>query len=259
MAVPIKTLEFGNDVLDIISAMEWRDDGRLGILTCGQLDRQLYIRVNKALEALGGKWNRKRGGHVFPIGPRPQLDDFVRNGMLTIERDGFFETPIEIVERMIELANLVGRILEPSAGLGAIADNLPVPKSQILCIEKNEQRTEVLRDKGYDVLCGDFLEQYMPDEFDTIIMNPPFEEGQDIDHVRHAYFCLASGGTMVSVMSEGPFFRDDRKAVAFRDWLEGVGGESFKLLPQSFKKSGAGIHARLVSICKVYGKGNGRH
>jgi len=109
-----------------------------------------------------------------------------------------------------------------------------------------------LKEKGYDVHCGDFLEYNAPDGFDTIFMNPPFEEGQDIDHVGHAYHCLALGGCMVSVVSEGPFSRGDKKSVAFRNWLEKVGGTSHKLPPQSFKKSGTGVYTRLVVIHKTY-------
>lgn len=250
--MPTKTLNFAPDVVNVIGAMEWRDGGKLSVLTCGQLDRKLYLRVNKALEALGGKWNRKKGGHVFPMDPRPQLGGLVENGTLSVERDGFFETPPEIVELMVSLVNLTGKVLEPSAGLGAIADNLPISQSQIFCIEKNERRAEVLSEKGYDVLCGNFLECDMPGEFDAIIMNPPFEEGQDIDHVRHAYSCLAPGGSMVSVISDGPFFRNDKKAVAFRCWLEEVGGGNYKLPPQSFKENGSGVYTRLVFIEKAY-------
>jgi hypothetical protein len=51
-------------------------------------------------------------------------------------------------------------------------------------------------------------------------MNPPFEKGQDIEHVRHAYDQLKPGGRVVAIMSEGPFFRSDKKATEFRDWLE---------------------------------------
>lgn len=86
--------------------------------------------------------------------------------------------------------------------------------------------------------------------YNRIYMNPPFEEGQDIDHVQHAYKILAPGGQMVAVMSEGPFFRGDRKATEFREWLEGVGGYSEQLPEGSFKESGTGVNTRLVVIMK---------
>ena len=246
-----KTLNFDNDVLEVIRAMAWHDDGKLGVLTCGQLNRELYLRVNEAFAALGGKWNRKKGGHVFLTDPRQRVTGLVENGMLTVTRDGFFETPVAVVERMVELMYPVGSILEPSAGLGAIADNLPVRKEQVVCVEKNKQRAEVLRQKGYAVQCRDFLKYDVSGKFDTIFMNPPFEEGQDVVHVRHAYNCLVYGGTMVSVVSEGPFFRNDYRARAFREWLEQVGGESHLLPPGSFRESGTRVHARLVVIRRL--------
>lgn len=245
-----KTLQFDDDVLAIIRTMDWRDDGKLGVLMCGQLDRKLYKRTNKALEAMGGKWNRSKGGHVFLFDPRLQVKGLIENGALTIERDGFFETPPEVVMCMVELTWPVGHVLEPSAGLGAIADHLPIGKEHILCIEKNVQRVEELRKKGYAVQCGDFLAM-TPGTFDTIFMNPPFEEGQDIDHVQHAFECLALGGTLVSVMSEGPFFRSDNNATAFREWFNQVGGESKYLPRESFRRSKTSVSARLVVIAKV--------
>lgn len=38
-----------------------------------QLDRKLYEAVNKALEAAGGRWNKKAKAHVFKGDPRPYL------------------------------------------------------------------------------------------------------------------------------------------------------------------------------------------
>ena len=245
-----KTLQFDEDVLTVIRAMDWRDDGKLGVLTGGQLERQLYVRVSTALEAMGGKWNRKQGGHVFVLDPRPRVEGLVESGMLTVERDGFFETPLAVVQRMLELVTPHGNMLEPEAGLGAIANHLP--RENLLCIEKNEQRAEALRQKGYLVFCCDFLDYCTQEHgmFNTIYMNPPFEEGQDILHVCHAYECLAEGGAIVAIMSEGSFFRQDDRAADFRTWLYHVNGISEKLSPDAFKESGTGVHARLVVIRK---------
>lgn len=38
------------------------------------LERALYAKVNKALEAVGGKWNRKRQAHIFQQNPRELFD-----------------------------------------------------------------------------------------------------------------------------------------------------------------------------------------
>ena len=49
--------KLSDDVLSILSTAQI--DGFTVRLICGQLDRKLYLDVNAALEAIGGKWNRK--------------------------------------------------------------------------------------------------------------------------------------------------------------------------------------------------------
>jgi len=252
-----KTLRFDNDVLEQIRNMDWRENGRLGAITA-KLDRDLYIRVNKALEAMGGKWSRKAGGHVFTTDPRLAVEGLVNSGVLQVEKDGFFETPRAVVKRMLELAPVCDAfILEPSAGMGAIATILREAGAQeITCIEKNEQRAAHLKSLGFTTYCLDFME-FNPVEANDInepywriYMNPPFENGQDISHVCRAYNLLIPGGQMAAVMSEGPFFRNDAKSVAFRQWLEEVGGYSEPLDRGSFKASGTMVNTRLVVIQK---------
>jgi hypothetical protein len=258
-----KTLKFDSDVLDVFRTMEWRNDGLLGIITGGQLERDLYVRCNKAYDALGGKWDRKAGGIVFKIDPRPQIEGLITDGQLQVERDGFFETPRAVVERMLELMPFdyinSTDILEPSAGLGAIARILiekGVPENNLILVEKNENRVCELNKQfgSCKVLWDDFLTlnnlQVSMWKISHIYMNPPFEELQDIDHVKHAYDLLAEGGRMVSVMAESAFFRSDAKSSAFRTWLEIVRAYNEKLPEGSFKESGTGVNTRLVVIEK---------
>lgn len=243
-----KTLKFSDDVLAVLRNMTWGDDGTIGYLH-GHLDRKLYQAVNKALGAMGGKWNRGKGGHVFATDPRSQVEGLLDTGALQIERDGFFETPKAVVDRMVSLVWPAGSVLEPSAGMGAIADNLPNTYDEITCIEKNADRAQRLHENGYAVYCADFT-QWNDTTFDTIYMNPPFEESQDITHVMHAYSLLNADGKIVAIMGEGAFFREDRKATGFRDWLQLVGGWSERLPDGSFKESGTGVATRIVVIEK---------
>ena len=253
-----KTLQFDDDVLQVLNAMTVTNDGGQfrGVLN-GQLDRDLYTRTNKALEALGGKWSRGAKAHLFNSDPREQLAELLESGIMTVERDGFFETPASVIRRMIELipcSDTTGQILEPSAGSGAIVKVLldrAVWPGRIWCVEKNSDRALKLRDYVGDVFCCDFLTWSSPMEFDRIYMNPPFEEEQDIQHVKHAYSMLRYDGAMVSVMSEHAFFADDNKAFMFRTWLEAVGGYSEQLPQGSFKESGTGVNSRLVVIRKA--------
>lgn len=169
--------------------------------------------------------------------------------------DGFFPTPKSIVEKMLYEANIKKgeTVLEPSAGKGNIADEIRAqyPENSLEVAEINSGLSDLLKDKGYKVVGDDFLKT--DKKYDKIIMNPPFEKLQDIDHVMHAYDMLNPGGRLVSIMSESPFFNSAKKAENFRNWLEEVGGVSEKLPENSFKGSerSTGVNTRLVVVDKL--------
>ena len=252
-----KMVSIADEALPIIGAMGWEDNGKVvGRLTCGQLDRALYVKVNQALDALGGKWNRKQGGHVFPVDPRPQIQALLDTGQVEVKRDGYFPTPRLIGLEMAEMAWLVPgmRVLEPSAGTGELAAAIieAEPAALLWVAEKDPQHQRVLKDKGLGLLAEgdyDFL-TYDVGLWPRIIQNPPFEEGQDVDHVRRAYECLEFGGVLVSIMGESPFFRDDSKGRLFRQWLNRQDCQVIDLEQGVFKESGTGVKAKLVVIHK---------
>lgn len=164
--------------------------------------------------------------------------------------EGFFPTPKRIVEQMLELADVQSsdKVLEPSAGAGSIADEIGVGKVDV--VEWNSSLNSLLKDKGHNVIGSDVFE--VSGEYDKIIMNPPFEKLQDVDHVMQVYNNnLKQGGRIVAIMSESPFFRSDKKAIEFREWLDGV-GYSEKLPDGSFKESdrSTGVATRIVVIDK---------
>ena len=249
-----KVLQFDDDVLTVIDGMTWEQHGAsfAGMIQ-GQLDRSLYVKVNKALAAMGGKWNRKRGAHIFKTDPRPEIDGLLDTGSLTVERDGYFPTPAPIGEAMARMATLKPGcvVLEPSAGTGELAEAIlgVEPTALVICGEKNAARVDVLRAKGLDARQWDFLQYEGQHRY--IIQNPPFEESQDIAHVLHAYDCLKPGGVLVSVMGEGAFFREDRKAQVFRQWLDTVRHDIVNLQAGAFHSSGTDIKARIVRIVRV--------
>lgn len=174
---------------------------------------------------------------------------------------GYFPTPPELVARMIESARLPEAgpfsVLEPSAGSGAIADALvkeAAGRLSLTLFEVAPQLADILRRKGYDVAGADFLDA-RPGilTVDRVLMNPPFEKGQDMAHVRHAFAFLKPGGRLVAIMSPGPFFRQDSKAAAFRDWFEAVGGERVDIPAGAFKSSGTDVATVLVTVDKAEG------
>lgn len=169
--------------------------------------------------------------------------------------EGYFPTPKPVVDELIELADIEPGMsaLEPSAGKGNIADELKEAGADVDVIEIYQPLREILEAKGYNVVGHNFL-AFNDKQYDRIVMNPPFEKGQDIDHVLHAFELLKPGGKVVAIMSEGPFFRSDKKANEFRDWLDENEGTSEKLPDKSFtgkdSERQTGVAARIVVLDK---------
>ncbi len=172
---------------------------------------------------------------------------------------GYFPTPRGVIDQMIDLADIpTGEavdILEPEAGHGAIIDALNEvrPLARVTACEKWGTLREILEAKGVNLAGEDFNEFEPETDFDFVLMNPPFEKGQDAEHVMRAYEMLKPGGRLVSVMSPGPFFRSDRKSQAFRDWFDDHGGERHDLPAGSFKESGTGTASILIVLEKFGG------
>jgi len=88
-------------------------------------------------------------------------------------------------------------------------------------------------------------------------MNPPFENLQDVDHVRHAYNTLNEGGVLVSVMGSAPFFRSGAKSEEFREWIDSLGATYYKNDADAFKKAfnSTGVSTYMIKIVKQVMKG----
>jgi phospholipid N-methyltransferase len=171
---------------------------------------------------------------------------------------GFFPTPAPVIRQMLALADMHDhhRVLEPSVGKGDIADAIrrKHPAVFLTVVEINRTLAELLTAKGYDPVFGDFLQFGSGEYYDRILMTPPFERGQDMAHIRHAYSLLATGGRLVAVMKRDTFVREDSHSQAFREWLRRVGGNVEALPPAAFRGTDAfqktSIRTQLVVIDK---------
>lgn len=165
---------------------------------------------------------------------------------------GYFPTPADLVAQMIEAADLPdgARVLEPSAGSGAIVDALKAAGHSVECIERHASLCEILAAKGHSVIRGDFLEISTAGQFDAVLMNPPFEGGQDLQHVRRAFDAVKEGGALVAIMGAGVTFRSDRRYAEFRAWAEDMGGEFVDIPAGTFKESGTGVASVMLTIRK---------
>lgn len=166
--------------------------------------------------------------------------------------EGYHPTPRGLAEEVIRRADIRPgmTVLEPSAGSGSLADAAVAAGGLVSVVERDPRLRRVLETKGYALIGDDALT--VQGLFDRVVMNPPFERGAEIDHVRAAYANLKPGGRLVAIMSEGPFFRSDKKATSFRDWLESVRGTSRPNAEGAFKGSerSTGVRTRIVVVDK---------
>jgi len=252
--------QIADTVLAVLSGLEI--DGN-AVRIRQQLDRKLYVEVNKVLEALGGKWDRKAKAHLFlDSDPADEIDAVVVSGAYLDRKKvyQFFETPDDLADRMVDEAEIspFHSVLEPSAGHGKIVRAIwrRYPGHSVSMVEldpKNCERLTGLADvEGAGntfVLEGDFLTGMRSPKWGRILMNPPFTRLQDVDHVTHAFNLLRPGGRVVAIVSESPFFRQEAKAAAFRGLVMAC-GRSEQLPGDAFRESGTMVRTRLVVLDK---------
>lgn len=243
------------DVLDVLrSAVA---EGNLVRLPPARLDPKLYKRVNAVLEALGGKWvGRKVQAHQFEVDAQAVLDVVATTGRYVRPQDfGFFPTPADLVDQVVELAEIEPgmKVLEPSAGHGAIAKAMAQAAGgheQVTVVELLPGNARKLREAGFSgVVEQDFLSLVPNPVYERIVMNPPFNGGIDVDHVMHAARFLRPDGKLVAITSIGWGQNSGRKAQAFRDFVQECEGEVQEVPAGAFKEAGTNVPTRIVTFC----------
>lgn len=142
-----------------------------------------------------------------------ELKAALNHGIKVVSAPQLFPTPPEIAARMVELAEIgpYMRVLEPSAGTGNILRAIGDQPDKV-AVEVNPSLVSVLARCGVSGLHiheADFLEcNGNLGKFDRVVMNPPFENGADIKHVRHAMTFLNPGGRLVALCANGPRQRE---------------------------------------------------
>ena len=244
-------MKIDKDILEILSRAETKGKE---LLLVGQLDRKTYMRTNKVLEAAGGRWNQKAKVHLFDYNAEERIDEIILSEEVEIPKDefDFFPTPPEVVGRLINLANLESgmSLLEPSAGNGSIALVCAERGAVVDCCELMEGNAAILTQSSRfrSVHRGDFLLKRPMPIYDRIVMNPPFKKQADIKHVVHAMGFLKPDGLLVSVMSAGVTFRNNKLTTDFRDLIDRKRGRIERLPKGSFKDSGTMINTIIAII-----------
>ena len=243
-------------VLNVLRAAEVEG---CALTLAGQLDRDLYVKTNKVLEALGGKWNRKQKAHLFDGPAEERLEQVLETGQYVNARVelGLFQTPLTVAEEAasrlaLDECGAKPLVLEPSAGKGALIGAVlrRRPDARIAAVEIDPRHKPDLQIVNTQVVIQDFLTLSPPSPmYERIIMNPPFGRQADIRHVLYAWEWLERGGRLVAIMSAGWTFRTNNLSRQFQQFVDDNG--EYEPLPEgAFKSSGTGVRTVLVTLDK---------
>lgn len=236
---------------EVIQVLDAAEINGTRLVLIGQLDRKLYVETNKALEALGGKWNKSAKAHVFDGDPSEAIENAILTGSVfdSNREYDFFPTPDAVADIVIDYADIGDDdiVLEPSAGDGALIRALRRRGHGWMVdfceLDAKRAATVLSGDPNTHLAAHDFLTFQPGETYHRIVANPPFSRRRDLEHVTHMYELLKPGGRLVSVMASSVSFRDDHKTEAFKAQFS-----RYNILPlpqDSFKSSGTGVNTVL--------------
>lgn len=201
-------------------------------------DKWALLDINRAL----GEFYGEVLPDVDPVNPE-------RKPSTALAKDlQFYWSPPAVVEAALEYAGIHERkyyrgdppemrVLEPSCGDGRILDELRARGCRALGVEYDEGRATQAKAKGHSVLTANFLEHPPTEEFDYVVMNPPFYGRHYVKHVRHAERFLKPGGTLVAILpASARYDHDDLK------------GEWRDLPVASFADAGTNVPTTMLKI-----------
>lgn len=251
------------DILDIIKRGFINENGDEYTLPKIHLERSLYLEVNKVLEGMGFKWNKKTQSHISKESLVEEFDNMLLTGewVNNIKKFQFFPTPAPVVEIMSKNIDFskIRKILEPSAGEGSIAFNYEklCEGKEIHLVELDPKKNEVLKKKiknnmknDYFIHSGDFLEFDSEKDFDLIIANPPFSKNQNIAHFYKMYSLMRCGNsTLRCIMPASAEYKNSNKFCKdFLEFVKNIDGRFYKLPENSFKESGTTIDTIYLEV-----------
>lgn len=171
---------------------------------------------------------------------------------------GFFPTPDgtkgtdDVIAKMLEQITITiddgDAICEPSAGRGDILTRLKQKYSEVSprysAFECNFSLRKIIQNRGHEITGHDWLDSR--DRYKLVVMNPPYENGQDAEHVLHAYDRLAPGGQIVALVSGAFYFRTDKRYPQLRKLVDNHGSE--ESLGQAFAKADRPTNVQIVML-----------
>jgi hypothetical protein len=167
-------------------------------------DKHLKEKVLRVLQGCGGQI-LSNGDIYFDYDFEAIREDLLVTGLIPDQKAyQFYPTPEPIAKKIVELAGIESghRTLEPSAGIGGLADFIPA--DDLTCVELAELNCRILREKGFsNVVEADFLTwRHGKGLFDRIVLNPPFSMSRAEAHFTAAAEMLNQEGVLVALLPD---------------------------------------------------------
>lgn len=174
-------------------------------------------------------------------------------------KEDFFATPASVAEAVVARAQIKPgeRVLEPSAGEGALCRAAIASGAKVDAIERNVRRVKFLQSALFirapqHVIWGDFLIAAPTGAYDAVIMNPPWSGDQWAAHVLHAFGFLKPGGRLVAIVPRSVRSSGTRAAETVRNLLVKCGASIADLPDGSFKESGTEARGCVIVARKPF-------
>lgn len=198
--------------------------------------------AESVLQAIGGarvspcRWS-------FDYNPLPIVSEILVSGCIPDQKSHqFYPTPETLAQIAVKMADIGEHdlCLEPSAGMGGLADLMP--KDRTTCVEISPLHCKVLAEKGLYAIEMDFIawSAETRDRFNRIVMNPPFSEGRWQAHLQSAARILVSDGRLVAILPA---------SARGKDVLPGYKLEWSQIYDNEF----AGTSVSVVMLCATKG------
>lgn len=167
----------------------------------------------------------------------------------------YYATPEPLGYKMVEWSHPVSneKMLEPSAGHGAIARFFSKANRNVFIEPNNDLRSEVALNANGQVHAGTFEDLNIINKFDVIVMNPPFGHAGKtaMDHMEKAMIHLRDGGRITALVPVGQM--DER----INKWLESDASKNFhirakiKLPSVTFERAGTKVNTQIIIIDRI--------
>ena len=171
----------------------------------------------------------------------------------SLEGEDYFATPEPLGFKMVEWLNPNpgNRMLEPSAGHGAIARWFPETTKNVMIEPSIDLSSKLAIYSKGDIIRNEFESYWYGNKFELIAMNPPFGNSgkKAMEHLSKACSQLTRGGVLLAIIPDGPsmqkrldMFMQDPKN---REYL--LTGEIL-LPPCTFKRAGTTVRCKIIRI-----------